>query len=66
LRAFANKETAVSNTDSGPYEEGKIAASEGQRISTNPYEKDTDEYDLWREGFKSDEDDEPEDDLSED
>ena len=56
----------MSNTDSGPYEEGKIAASEGQRISTNPYEKDTDEYDLWREGFKSDEDDEPEDDLSED
>ena len=51
----------MSNTDSGPYEEGKIAASEGQRLSANPYEKDTDEYDLWREGFKSDEDDVEED-----
>ena len=56
----------MSNSDSGPYEEGKIAASEGKRISANPYEKDTDEFDLWREGFKSDEDEETEDDLTDD
>lgn len=49
----------MSNSDSGPYEEGKIAASEGERLSANPYEKDSDEFELWREGFKShDEDDE--------
>ncbi len=45
--------TNMSSSDSGPYEEGKIAASDGERISTNPYEKDSDEFDLWREGFKS-------------
>jgi hypothetical protein len=45
-------------SDNGPYEEGKIAASEGAKISANPYEKDTDEFDLWREGFKSDDEDE--------
>jgi len=45
----------MSNLDSGPYEEGRIAASEGVRISKNPYEKDTDEFDLWREGFRDQE-----------
>ncbi|KQT60544.1 hypothetical protein ASG54_10440 [Aureimonas sp. Leaf460] len=64
MRASIAEETAVSNTDSGPYEEGKIAASEGRRITANPYEKDTDEFDLWREGFKSDEDEESDDDMS--
>jgi hypothetical protein len=40
--------------DAGPFEEGKIAAAEGGRRSSNPYGKDTDEFDLWRQGFKSD------------
>jgi hypothetical protein len=52
----------MSNADSGPFEEGKIAASDGERISANPYEKGTDEFDLWREGFKSDDDEEVDED----
>lgn len=56
----------MSNTDAGPYEEGKIAASDGEKISANPYEKGTDEFDLWREGFKSDEDEMEDDGDAED
>lgn len=55
----------MSNTDSGPYEEGKIAASEGERLSANPYEKDTDEFELWREGFKSHDEEDDGDEYSE-
>jgi hypothetical protein len=50
----------MSNADSGPYEEGKIAASDGEKLKSNPYEKGTDEFDLWREGFKSHDDEEDE------
>ena len=55
----------MSTLDTGPYEEGQIAASEGERISANPYEKGTDEFDLWREGFRAHEDTDDDEDFDE-
>ncbi len=44
-------------------EEGKLAASQGEKASSNPYPDDSDEWGHWEEGFNfvkdSDEDGEP-------
>jgi hypothetical protein len=35
-----------------PFEEGKLAASQGEPASSNPYPKDSGERDLWEEGYE--------------
>jgi hypothetical protein len=34
-----------------PFEEGKLAALQGEAASSNPYPKDSGEHDLWEEGY---------------
>ena len=53
-------------TESDPFEEGKIAAQQGKPGSANPYPPDSDDHEDWAEGHDyvsgSDEDDELTDD----
>ena len=48
-----------------PFEEGKLAASQGQPASSNPYPKELGEHDLWEQGYEyaagSDDEGEPKD-----
>jgi len=54
-------------TSSDPFEEGKLAASQGKPASSNPYPEDSEEHVLWAEGYDynagSDEDGELQDDA---
>ena len=49
-------------TESDPFEEGKVAAQQGKPVSANPYPPDSDDHEDWAEGHDyvsgSDEDDE--------
>jgi hypothetical protein len=49
-------------TESDPFEEGKLAASQGKPASANPYPPDSDDHEDWAEGHDyvsgSDDDDE--------
>ncbi len=52
---------------SDPFEEGKLAASQGEPASSNPYPEDSEDHALWAEGYEyfigSNEDGEPKDDA---
>jgi len=55
-------------TESDPFEEGKVAAQQGKPASANPYPPDSDDHEDWAEGYDyvsgsdDDDDDEPIDD----
>ncbi len=52
-------------TESDPFEEGKVAAQQGKPASANPYPPDSDDHEDWAEGYDyvsgSDDDDDMDD-----
>ncbi len=55
-------------TESDPFEEGKLAAQQGKPASANPYPPDSDDYEDWAEGhdYVSGSDDDDDDELMDD